>query len=86
MSLLFTWGLKFSGGTTVVPRVESLESRNSNSMDSRVRESQLNTTLGRTVPVHLMIEQVDPRIARPVLNARSGSCIAVQPVVIGEER
>ena len=86
MSLLLTWGLKFSRGTTVVPTDESLECRTSNSADSRVRESQLKATLGRTMPGHLTIEQVDPDCPSLVQHARSGSCIPARPVVIGEER
>ncbi len=86
MSLLLTWGLKFSHETTVVPTDESLERRTTNSADSRVRESQLNTTFGRTMPGHLAIEQVDASRPSLVQHARSGSCIPARPVVIGEER
>lgn len=86
MSLLLTWGLKFSDGTTGVPSNESVEHRKSHSVDSLVRESQLNISLGRTVPVHLTIEQVDPRCPSAVQHARSGRRIHARPVVIGEER
>jgi hypothetical protein len=86
MSLLLTWGLKFSEGTTVVPSNESVERRNSCSVDSHVRESKLNISLGRTVPVHLTIEQVDPSCPSTVQHARSGPRIHARPVVIGEER
>ena len=86
MSLLLTWGLKFSHGTTVVSTDESLERRTLNSADAHVRESQLNTTLGRTMPGRLAIEQVDAGRSSLVQKARSGPCIPARPVVIGEER